>query len=266
MKRILYKIVLASILVGLSYFLFGKEERSQKIYKNVRDVFKDNIKIIDPQNRKLPIYCVDRKQKVLGLTFDVAWGNEDMEEILTILKEEQVPATFFVTGEWVEKYPEDVKKIAQLGHELGNHGANHKHMTKLSKEAQKEEIRTLHGQVKDVTGMDMEVFRAPYGDYDEEVVDTVQECGYAMIQWSVDSLDWKEYGKEAMIRQVMEHKNLAPGAILLLHTGTAYTKDALRPLLHQLKEQGYEFLIISKLIYHYNFFINSEGKQYTKKD
>lgn len=131
MMKIICKIILAVFLLGLSYF-FGQ-------------VWKENVHVIDPEeNKNLPIYCVDTKERAVALTFDVAWGNEDMDEILDILKKEKVKATFFLTGEWVSKFSEDTKKIAREGHEIGNHGDNHKHMTSLSGEEQKKEIRDLH--------------------------------------------------------------------------------------------------------------------------
>ena len=251
MMKIICKIILAVFLLGLSYF-FGQ-------------VWKENVHVIDPEeNKNLPIYCVDTKEKAVALTFDVAWGNEDMDEILDILKKEKVKATFFLTGEWVSKFPEDTKKIAREGHEIGNHGDNHKHMTSLSREEQKKEIRDLHEKVRLLTGKDMELFSPPYGDYDDTVITTARENGYEPIQWSVDSLDWKEYGREAMITQTVDNKNLTEGAILLLHTGTLYTKEALPEILHRIKEKGYHFVLVSQLIYKSDFYIDFSGKQYKK--
>ena len=144
--------------------------------------------VVAVSNRKIPIYCVDSKEKVVALSFDAAWGNEDTEKILDILKENDVKVTFFMTGEWVEKYPEDVKKIAKDGHALGNHSENHKKMSEISVDECKEEIMVVHNKVKELTGVEMEVFRPPYGDYDDKLVDVTYEVGYYPIQWSIDTL------------------------------------------------------------------------------
>ncbi|MCI8338143.1 MAG: polysaccharide deacetylase family protein [Lachnospiraceae bacterium] len=116
------------------------------------------------------------------------WGNEDTKKILKTLKKNDVHVTFFMTGGWIEKYPDDVKAIAKAGHELGNHSENHKQMSKLSAEGCKEEIMKPHEKVKNLTGMDMKVFRPPYGDYNDTLIEAVEACNYHAIQWDVDTL------------------------------------------------------------------------------
>ncbi len=152
--------------------------------------------------RELPIYCVDTDKKQVGLSFDAAWGNEDTQRILDILGKYKLHATFFMTGGWVKSFPEDVKKIAAAGHDLGNHSENHKNMSQLSKEEKISELMAVHNRVKELTGIEMKLFRPPYGDYDNEVVLTAMECGYYPIQWSVDSLDWKDYGVQDIIERM----------------------------------------------------------------
>lgn len=136
----------------------------------------------------LPIYCVETSEKKIGLTFDAAWGNEDTQQILDILKKQDVKATFFMTGGWVEKYPEDVKAISAAGHDLGNHSQNHKNMSQLSEEECKEEISLVHNQVKKLTGEEMCLFRPPYGDYNNQLILCCRDMGYYPIQWDVDTL------------------------------------------------------------------------------
>ena len=212
-------------------------------------------------DRKLPIYCVETEEKVVALSFDAAWGNEDTQEILDILERQDVKVTFFMTGGWVEAYPEDVKKIYVAGHELGNHSENHKYMTKLSETQQKEEIMKVHEKVKKLTGYDMCVFRPPYGDYNDSVIRSADACGYYTIQWSVDSLDWKDYGVDSIIEKVTKHKALENGAIILMHNGAKYTADALESVIIELKKQGYSFVTVPELIYTDNFHIDHTGKQ-----
>lgn len=212
--------------------------------------------------RNLPIYCVDcGDDKKIALSFDAAWGNEDTAKILEILKKHDVKVTFFMTGGWVEAYPEDVKAILADGHDLGNHSENHKHMSQLSASEQTEELMKVHKKVKELTNYDMFLFRPPYGDYNNTVITNASACGYYTIQWDVDSLDWKNYGVDAIINTVTKHKHLGPGSIILCHNGADYTADALDSLITQLKAADYQFVPISELIYKDNYHMNHEGRQ-----
>ena len=115
--------------------------------------------------KELPIYCVEKDKPQISLSFDAAWGNQDTRKILEVLKKNNVKVTFFMTGGWIEKYPEDVKAIAKDGHDLGNHSENHKQMSRLTANECMEEIMKPHQKVKALTGKDMILFRPPYGDY-----------------------------------------------------------------------------------------------------
>ena len=211
--------------------------------------------------RELPIYCVDTKEKKVALSFDAAWGNEDTQKILDILKKNDVHATFFMTGGWVESYPDDVKAICEAGHDLGNHSEHHKNMSQISEEEKTKELLSVHEKVKKLTGKDMELFRPPYGDYDDRVILNAKENGYYTIQWSVDSLDWKDYGADNIIDTVLNHKELSNGAIILCHNGAKYTAEALEELITGLKEKGYEIVPISELIYKEDYHMDVTGKQ-----
>ena len=213
------------------------------------------------KEKELPIYCVDTPNKQVALSFDAAWGNEQTRTLLDILKKHNVKATFFMTGEWVEKYPEDVKMIVEEGHDIGNHSENHLNMSQLTKEEMEAEIMTVHNRVKELTGVEMTLFRPPYGDYNDDVVKTANKCGYYCIQWSVDSLDWKDYGTEDMIKRVCNHKNMANGAIVLMHNGGKYTPEALESIITGLETQGYELVPISQLIIKENYHMDYTGKQ-----
>lgn len=211
--------------------------------------------------RELPIYCVDTQENKIALSFDAAWGAEDTEQILETLKKHDIHVTFFATGGWVESYPEDVKAVLAAGHDLGNHSASHLNMSELSDEEKKEELMSVHEKVKELTGYEMFLFRPPYGDYDNAVVNVAKDCGYYAIRWDVDSLDWLNRGVDSIIETVTKHKNLGNGSIILCHNGADYTAQALDELITKLKEQGYEIVPVSELIYRENFYLNYEGRQ-----
>ena len=211
--------------------------------------------------RQLPIYCVQTDTPQVALSFDAAWGNEDTAQIMDILAKHNVKVTFFMTGGWVESFPEDVKYIASQGHDLGNHSENHKNMSQLSDEEIRSELQKVHDKVKTLTGQDMTLFRPPYGDYDDQVVTVSRDMGYYPVQWDVDSLDWKDYGTESIIKTVLNHKHLGNGSIILMHNGAKYTPAALDAVITGLQDAGYELVPISQLIYRDNYHIDHEGRQ-----
>lgn len=215
--------------------------------------------------KKLPIYCVDTEEKKVALSFDAAWGNDDTRNLLEILKKHNVRVTFFMTGEWVNKYPEDVKAILADGHDLGNHSENHKQMSQLTAEQCRTEIQKVHDRVKELTGAEMTLFRPPYGDYNNTLVEVTNELGYHCVQWDVDSLDWKDYGTDSIINTVVNHKHLGNGSIILMHNGAKYTPEALEAVILGLREKGYELVPISELIYKENYEMDHEGRQHLKE-
>ena len=200
------------------------------------------------ESRRLPIYCVQTEAPKVSLSFDAAWGNEDTNDLLSILAKHNIKTTFFMTGGWVESYPEDVKAISDAGHDLGNHSENHKQMSQLSAEECKDEIQKVHDKVKELTGKDMFLFRPPYGDYNDTLIEAANGLGYHVIQWDVDSLDWKDYGADAIVSKVVDHPHLGNGSIILMHNGATYTKDALEQVITGLTDKGYEIVPISERI------------------
>lgn len=211
--------------------------------------------------RLLPVYSVKTDKNQVALSFDAAWGDEDTEKILKTLKKHKVHVTFFATGGWVKQYPEDVKKILKDGHELGNHSETHPHLSTLSEEGIRRELMLVHQRVKKIAGYNMKVFRPPYGDYNNLVISTAKACGYTPVQWSVDSLDWKDYGVQPILDTVLKSKNLEPGAIILCHNGARYTAQALDQLLSGIKEAGLQVVPVSKLLIKKHYRIDGNGMQ-----
>lgn len=211
--------------------------------------------------RELPIYCVQTEEPKIALTFDAAWGNEDTKKIMEILKKHDVKVTFFMTGGWVDSYPDDVKMILAEGHDIGNHSQNHKNMSQISDSEKEKELMSVHNKVKELTGYDMFLFRPPYGDYDSKLIKVARKCNYYPIQWDVDSLDWKDYGVESIIKEVTQNKHLGNGSIILCHNGAKYTAEALETLIITLRDAGYQFVPVSELIYREQYYMDHEGRQ-----
>lgn len=148
--------------------------------------------VLSNAGKRLPIYCVDNGDDMkISISFDAAWGADDTEELLRILEENDVKTTFFMCGYWVEKYPDKVSLIYEAGHDLGNHSATHPHMSQLSKEQIAKELQSCHDTVKNLTGYEMDLFRPPFGEYTNSVIETAEENGYYTIQWDVETHDTK---------------------------------------------------------------------------
>lgn len=211
--------------------------------------------------RILPVYCVETDLPQIALSFDAAWGNEDLKEILAILEEQEIKATFFMTGGWVKAYPEDVLLLFEAGHELGNHSLGHLDMTTLTEEEIVYELLEVHNLVKELTGYSMQLFRPPYGAYNDLLISTVRSHGYQAVQWDVDSLDWKDYGVQSIVDTVTKHKHLGKGSIILCHNGGKYTAAALPELIENLKAKGYEFVTVGELVDLEGIRIDHEGRQ-----
>ena len=212
--------------------------------------------------RELPIYSVKTEEKRLAITFDAASGAGDTDALLGVLSAHKVKATFFMCGCWIRNHPEEAKKIMNAGHEIGNHGDLHLDPVKLSKEELIKEIENQTAELQKRLGITPVLYRPAYGSYNTQVVRTARELGYEVVQWSVDSLDWKEYGVEEMQRRILDHPQLKEGAILLFHNDTAYTAISLDGILTELENQGYIVGCVSDLILEEPYEIDHNGCQF----
>ena len=209
--------------------------------------------------RRLPIYCVARDDKACSLTFDAAWGNEDTRQLIDILARYNVKATFFVVGEWVEKYPESVKALSDAGHEVMNHSEDHAHFSQLSAEQIVANINACSDRIEAVTGVRPTLFRAPYGEYDDKVIAAVDGMGVKTIQWDVDSLDWKELSAGEIQNRVLP--KVGKGSIVLFHNAAKHTPEALPGIIEGLIAEGYSIMPVSQLLLTGEYTINHEGRQ-----
>lgn len=210
--------------------------------------------------KSLPIYSVQRDDKKIAISFDCAWGTEYTQTILDELDRHDIKCTFFAVEFWVEKNPEYAKKIVEAGHELGTHSRTHSYMSKLSESEIKDELSTSVSAIERITGQRTNLFRAPYGDYDNLLIDTAKDMGLYTIQWDVDSLDWKNLSATEIALRITN--GVKSGSIILCHNNGLHTAKSLPMIFSTLQNRGYEFVPIGELIYKENYTIDVNGRQH----
>ena len=217
------------------------------------------VETVSGSEKLLPIYNVETDEKKVAFTMNCAWNADDIDSILETLEKNNVKITFFMVGEWIDKYQEAAKKIYEAGHEIANHSDTHKHVNNLSYEENVEEIKKANEKIKNITGKENILYRAPYGEYNNTVVKAAKENGYIPIQWNLDTLDYTGLTGEEMWKRL--EKKLKSGDIILSHNGTAHTTDSLDMLIKNIKKKGFEIVKVSDLIYKNNYKININGTQ-----
>ena len=213
--------------------------------------------------REIPIYCVERPDNKIALTFDCAWNDEDIDEIVSILKQNDCTATFFLTGKWAEDYPDSVNKLHRSGFEIGTHSYNHGDYAKMSADEIKADMEKCDAIIKRITGEEPTIVRAPSGSYNNTAVRTVENSGRMCIQWSVDGLDYIETTTNEIYNRIVPQTQA--GDIILLHNGTKLTAKVLPDIIKNLKT-NYELVNVSDLIYKENYKIDHAGRQYKKEE
>ena len=210
-------------------------------------------------NKLLPIYCVKTDEKKVALTMNCAWNADDIDSILDTLSKNKVHITFFMVGNWAEKFPEYVKKISKAGHEIANHSNTHPHVNNLGLSENADEIEKASQIIKKITGKETNLYRAPYGEYNNTVINAATEKNHFVIQWNLDTLDYTGINGNEMWKRI--EPKLENGSIILSHNGTKHTADSLEMLLHNIQEKGYKVVTVSDLIYKDGFKIDANGVQ-----
>ena len=214
---------------------------------------------VSAAKRELPVYCVQQDEKIVALSFDAAWGNEDTQTLIDILDQYGVNTTFFVVGDWVDKYPESVRALAEAGNEVMNHSSSHAHFSALSTDEIIADITACNDKIEAITGARPTLFRCPYGEYDDHVINAVRSLNMTAVQWDVDSLDWKGITAGQITRRVLDR--VQPGSIVLFHNAAEYTPEALPAILDALINEGYRIVPISQILLDGDCFIDSTGRQ-----
>lgn len=223
---------------------------------------RDETAAVVARKRELPVYSVERDDKVLAISFDASWGADKTLSILDILDQYNVKTTFFLVGGWVDKYPDMVREIAARGHEIGNHSNTHPHMSQLSESAICDELRIMSDKVEKLTGVCPTLFRPPYGDYNDRVIQVSRQQGYEAVQWSIDSLDWKDRGTADIIKQCTYR--VAPGDIVLFHNDSNDIVNALPTVIQHYQGLGYQIIPVGQILLEGEYTIDVQGKQHPK--
>ena len=251
-------IICIILAVVLAVVLSKGEEETQSTAAGTVEEYE--LTVLAGKKKELPVYSVQREDKKIALTIDAAWEDDKTPFILEELERQGIKATFYLCGFWVDKYPENVKAIAAAGHELGNHTCTHPHMNQLGAEQIRAELKKFDDNLETIAGVRSKTFRAPYGEYNDLVITTARAMGYEPIQWSIDTIDWKEERSAQTILDTVIPK-LAPGCIILCHNNGYKIKEYLPTLINTAKEQGYEFVTVSELLLSGNTMIDVNGVQ-----
>ena len=209
--------------------------------------------------RLVPIYGVDTTEKKVAITFDSAWGADKTLDILKLLEKYDAKATFFLVGFWVDKYPEMVKAIDKQGIEIGTHSNTHPDFVNLSEEQMRLELTSSIDKIEKITSKKVELFRAPYGSYNNTMLNLTDSLGLKTIQWSIDTLDWKGLSGSEMVNRVLA--KLQNGAIILCHNNSDNILDGLELILNRLTTSGYKFVSVGDLIMKNDYYIDHLGIQ-----
>lgn len=224
----------------------------------------DTIQTSTKPGKLLPIYSVETEEKKISLTINCAWNADDIDRILDTLSKYKVHVTFFMVGDWVDRFPDAVKKIAEAGHEIGNHSNTHPHVNQMTFEKNEQQIKECADKIEKLTGTRSVLYRGPYGEYNDIVIKAAESQNHRTIQWSLDTLDYKGLTEEEMWNRLKD--KLKAGDIILMHNGTKHTADALDKLIYNIQEKGFEIVKVTDLIYHENDTIDANGMQKLVKE
>lgn len=191
------------------------------------------------------IYAGDKNSKNVSLMINVYWGNEPLVKMLEILDKYDIKTTFFIGGTWAKENPELLKTIYTKGHELASHGYKHKEHGKLSYTENLTEIQTCHEIVKDILGVEMELFAPPGGSYNENTVKSASALGYKTIMWTRDTIDWRDHNSSLIYNRAVT--NMQGGDLILMHP-TENTAEALTNIICYAKKHGFELVPVSKTL------------------
>lgn len=257
------------------FFIFNKQKIYTYVVSLVTVVFlfcvasslnqsnQNTVQTSATNQKRLPIYNVETTENKVALTMNCAWNADDIDSILETLKNNDTQITFFMVGDWIEKFPDAVKKISEAGHEIASHSDTHPHVNNLSYEENIEEIEKSNEKIEKITGSRTNIYRPPYGEYNDTVIKAAEDKGYYCIQWNLDTLDYTGLTGDEMWNRLKD--KLKSGDIILTHNGTEHTADSLEQIIKNIKAKGLEVVKVSDLIYKDGYTINNNGTQIRNK-
>lgn len=265
-KNLLIALVCAALVAGGLFLWLRLRDRQKEpqAAEAMAQVENYELNVLPMKSRELPVYGVGRSDNRIALTIDAAWDADKTPFILDTLDQYNVKATFFLCGVWVKQYPEYVKEISKRGHEIGNHSLTHPHMARMDAIAIQKELRDLDDMLEELTGKRSTLFRAPFGEYNDTVIKAAREAGYEVIQWSRDTVDWKQdRSAQTILDGVL--KKLQSGDIILCHNNGYKIETYLPVLLETAQQKGYSFVTVSELLLSGETSIDNNGIQQARK-
>ncbi|WP_082614902.1 polysaccharide deacetylase family protein [Paenibacillus sp. Soil787] len=193
------------------------------------------------------------QEKKVALTFDDGPDTRFTPKVLDALKASQVKATFFVLGSQANAHPDMIRRIVNEGHIIGNHSYSHANLPKLTVDKFQSQIMSTESVLQGLIGYAPKLIRPPYGAINEEQVRWIADHHYLVVNWNVDSLDWKSLNSDQVLNNIMQQTK--PGSIILQHSGGADSQDlsgtvqAIGPLISKLKAAGYTFVTVPELLH-----------------
>lgn len=209
--------------------------------------------------KSMPIQCTDRSKQMVSLTFDVAQGEETVRDIAEVLTDKKVTATFFITGSWAERHADLVQILKQSGQEIMSASDVDERLTNRSRDEAMQRINAGNDQIQALTGVRPTCLRAPDGEYDQSLLETVKSLKVFPIRWDVDSFDSKGLPADGIVKRVVSQTS--SGSIVRFTGHGKDTAEALPLVIDQLKAKGYTFLPVSAMIYTEHYVVNREGRQ-----
>ena len=265
-KNLLIALACAAALAGglFLWLRLREEPKAGETASAMAQVENYELNVLPMKSRELPVYGAGRSDDRIALTIDAAWDADKTPFILDTLDKYGVKATFFLCGVWVKQYPEYVKEIAKRGHEIGNHSLTHPHMNRMDSIAIQKELSDLDDMLQELTGKRSTLFRAPFGEYNDTVIKAAHEAGYEVIQWSRDTVDWKQdRSAQTILDGVL--KKLQSGDIILCHNNGYKIETYLPVLIETAQQKGFTFVTVSELLLSGETYIDNNGIQQARK-
>ena len=209
---------------------------------------------------KKPVISVERGDNKIALTFDCAWDAADTDKLLGMLSDADIRATFFVTGEFCDTHADSVRKMSAGGHSVQNLSDKNIHIKGMNINDLIADTKEAAKKIKTITGKDPALYRAPFGDFDDKALTTLEGMGLIPVQWSVDSRDLDDPDAASVKKRVLD--GTASGSVLLFHNDSPVTGEVLPQLITALRQKGFEFVRAEELIFTESFVIDENGIQH----